>query len=96
MWRTQSFMLYVASNCALDFPQIGSPPLNVAYLFDAHQPFEETGEKKSGPYGSLWKPVEQTWTPSSSNNCLLWFDLDFPQIGAPPLNVALLNCLLTS
>ena len=23
MWRSQSFMLYVGSSCALDFPQIG-------------------------------------------------------------------------
>ena len=30
---------------ALDFPQIGSPPLNVAYLFEAHQPSKKAGEK---------------------------------------------------
>jgi hypothetical protein len=45
MWRSQSFMLYVGSSSALDFLQIGSPRLNVAYLFDAHQPPEKAGEK---------------------------------------------------
>jgi hypothetical protein len=96
MWRSQSFMLYVGSSSALDFPQIGSPLLNVAYLFHAHQSSKKTCDTKSGPCGNLWKPVEPTWAPSSINNRLLRLALDFPQIGSPPLNVALLSCLLMS